>query len=448
MSKYLHRTSRSGSAAPSVSEIDIGEITIGASTLGASSAGFNNGRLYIKLDNGEIKRFIGLGLPGGTDAAFKTKYGGTNNTFSTATSPSNSLGKALTYFSYDGSGDHAIEKTSNDTLTWDPSNNRLKVGPSSSAPAQATLDVNGNVRIQTVTAFNSTFNSSFSILGWGSTDYNLYSIPSNTFLSYINDNSLPLVKISGIVGVSKGGTGTNIGTDIPVPTNGSIFFYNTTNSRFETDNDFRWDSSANRLYITGSVEFAAPTDATENAIPIGLDASNRIVKLTTTNTYNAAFQTVKVGSTNVVANSNEGILTLQAGAGISITPNSATDTIIIANTSSGGGGGSSSLPQVNAVGISSDITLTYTDKKYQFLTPDNTYNIILDPTGASEGLEFFIRNMDSINGYQLKVYNGSVSSPNLLATLYYSGGWSGTIRDLFGSFVFDGTNWRLAFIGA
>jgi len=447
MSKYLHRTSRSGSAAPSVSEIDVGEISINAGTLGSASSGFNNGRLYIKLDNGEIKRFIGLGLPGTTDAAFKVKYGGTNNTFSTSTASANTLGRSLTYFNHSGAGDHSIDKTANDTLTWDPSNNRLKVGPASSTAAQATLDVNGNVRIQTINNFTSTFNSAFSILGWGSTDYNLYSIPSNSFLGYITDNSLPQSKISGVVTVSKGGTGTNIGSDIPVPTNGSVFFYNTTNSRFDADNDFRWDSSANRLFITGSVEFAAPVDSTEAATPLGLDASNRIVKLTPTNTYSAAFQKVQVGSTTITANSNAGTLTLQAGAGISITPNSATDTVIIANTGGGTGGGSATLPLVNAVGMSSDITLTYIDKKYQFLTPGATYNIILDPTGASEGLEFFIRNMDSVNSYQLLVYNGSVGSSNLLGTLYYSGGWS-TVRNSFGAFVFDGTNWRLAFIGA
>lgn len=447
MSKYLHRTSRSGSAAPSSSEIDVGEVSINAGTLGAASSGFNNGRLYIKLDNGDIKRFIGLGLPGTTDAALKAKYGGTNNTFSTVTTPSNTLGKSLTYFNHSTAGDHTIDKTVNDTLTWDPSNNRLKVGPASATAPQATLDVNGNVRIQTVNNFTSTFSSTFSILGWGSTDYNLYSIPSNAFLGYITDNSLPQAKISGVVTVSKGGTGTNIGSDIPVPTNGSVFFYNTTNSRFDADNDFRWDSSANRLYITGSVEFSAPTDSTENAVPMGLDASNRLVKLTTTNTYNAAFQRVLVGSTTLTANSNAGTLTLQAGAGISITPNSATDTVIIANTSSGGSGGSASLPLVNAVGMSSDITLTFIDDKYQFLTPDATYNIILDPTGASEGLEFFIRNMDSVNSYLLKVYNGSISAPNLLADLYYSPGWS-AVKNSFGAFVFDGTNWRLAFIGA
>jgi hypothetical protein len=444
MSKYLHRTSRSGSASPSTSEIDVGEITINAGTLGTAGAGFNNGRLYIKLDNGEIKRFIGLGLPGTTDSALKTKYGGTNNAFASVTAASNVLGKSLMYFNHSGAGDHTLEKSANDTLTWDPANNRLKVGPISSLPPQATLDVNGNVRIQTVSTFTSVFSSAFSILGWGSNDYNLYAIPSNTFLSYIPDTSLPQTKISGVVPVSKGGTGTNIGSDIPVPINGSVFYYNTTTSRFDADNDFRWDSSANRLYISGSIEFAAPTDSTVNAIPLGVDGANRLVKLTAGNTFNAAFQRVLVGSTTITANTNDGALTLQAGAGISITPNSATDTVIIANTAASIGG---SLPEVNAVGISSDITLTYIDDKYQFLTPDASYNIILDPVGASEGQEFFIRNMDYTNGYQLTVYNSGVAVPNMLAVIYRdTSAWS-TNKESFGAFVFNGTAWRLGFLG-
>lgn len=441
MAKYLHRTSTSTSYAPSSSEIDVGEITINSSSLGSASAGFNNGRLYIKLNNGDIKRFIGLGLPGTSDESLKTKYGGTNNTFSTVSSASNTAGKSLIYFNYSTGGDHSLEKTINDTLTWDPTNNRLKVGGSSAIAPQATLDVNGNVRISTVTQFSSTFNSSFSILGWSPVSYSLSHIPSNTFFSYLSDSSLPQSKISGILTTSKGGTGTNIGTDIPTPTNGALFYYNSSNNRLEADDDFRWNSSTNVLYLGGSLEFNPPTDNSNNSTPIGVDSSNRIVKLTSNNTNNLSFNKIQVGSNLIEADSNNDTLNIQAGPGISITANSSSDTITISNTSIGGDG--QNLQGVSDVIISGDITLLYTNNKYQFLNPsglnNSTNNIILDTTGVIEGKEFLIRSLDDTGTNTLNVYNNSTGS-TLLASL--SGSFS------FGHFVFDGYGWRLLTIGS
>jgi hypothetical protein len=439
MSKYLHRTSRTNSSAPSISEIDVGEICINASTLGSVGSGFNNGRLYIKLENGEIKRFIGLGLPGSSDAALKAKYGGTNNTFSTASLPTNNNAKSLLYFNFSGNGDHTLDKSVNDSLTWDITNNRLKVGPPSTSAALATLDVNGNVRISTVSTFSGNFNVNFNILGWNSSDSNLAAIPSLQFLSFITDNSLPQAKISGVVSTSKGGTGVDLSTLSLL--DGNVFFYNSVNQRFNVSSNLRWDNSVNRLSVSGSIVHPAATDGSNNAVPLGLDSTDRIVRLTSSNINNLSFSKVQVGSQIIEADSNTDTLTLQAGAGISITANSASDSITIASTSSGGGGGGS-LPLVNAVNVESEITLTSLDDKYQFLTPNNNYNIILSAFEASEGLEFFIRNMDS--SYILSVYNDSVSGPNLLAQLRTVGSYYES--QLFGSFVFDGGNWRLAFI--
>ena len=76
MPKILHRTNRTTSSAPATSELSEGEIGINNYTLGTSVNGFNNGRLYIKLSDGSVKRFIGLGLPGDTDASLKTNMVG------------------------------------------------------------------------------------------------------------------------------------------------------------------------------------------------------------------------------------------------------------------------------------------------------------------------------------------------------------------------------------
>ena len=138
MPKILHGTNRTSSA-PATSELSEGEIGINNYTLGTSVNGFNNGRLYIKLSDGSVKRFIGLGLPGDTDASLKTKYGGTNNNFSTASSPSVTNAKNITYFDHDTNGDHSIESCANNTLIWDPNTNRLSINRSSSSVTTLTL---------------------------------------------------------------------------------------------------------------------------------------------------------------------------------------------------------------------------------------------------------------------------------------------------------------------
>jgi hypothetical protein len=439
MAKYIHRTSSSSSYTPVSSEIDIGEITINSSVLGSSNAGFNNGRLYIKLSNGEIRRFISLGLPGSSDETLKTKYGGTNNSFSSVAAPSNISGKSLVYFNYNSGFDHSLEKTDNDTLTWDTSNNRLKVGGSSAVPAQATLDVNGNVRISTISEFSSIFNDSFSILGWSPVSYNLSHVPSKSFFSYLPDNSLSQTKISGTLTTTKGGTGVNIGTDIPTPTNGSLFYYNTSSNRFDADNNFRWNSSINVLYIGGSVEFNPPIDVTHNATPVGVDSSNRIVKLTSNNSNNLSFSKIVTGSNLIEASSNTDTLNVQSGPGISITANSSSNTITISSISAFV---SKNTKGTSDVVVSGDITLLNVDNKYQFLNPsglnNSINNIVLDTAGVIEGKEFLIRNMDDTGTNTLSVYN-SIGS-NLLASLNGS--------TLFGHFLFDGYNWRLLTTGS
>ena len=275
MSKHLHRTNRTTSSTPLGGELEEGEIGLGISTLGTSTNGFNNGRLYIKLANGDVKRFIGLGLPGTTDETLKTKYGGTNNNFSTASVPTVNNTKNLVYFNYDASLNHSLGSVSNDTLLWNVSTNRLSINRSSAATC--TLDVGGDLRVQTIPDWTSSFSSTFNILGQNESDEKIYGIPSNTFLSYLSNNSLPSSRISGVVGLDKGGTNTDF-TAFGAPSNGSVMFYSTATSGFITNPNFTWNTSSNILTIAGSVIHNAATDTSNNASLVGLDATNKLVK--------------------------------------------------------------------------------------------------------------------------------------------------------------------------
>lgn len=424
MTKYYHRTNLNTNTTPSSSEITEGEIAINASTLGSASNGFNNGRLYIKLSNGEIRRFIGLGLPGSSEESLKTKYGGTNNSFTGATAPSVGNSKPLMYFNYNSNGNHTIDKATNDTLTWNPSTGRLNVNKSTEA--LATLDVGGDVRIQTVDDWTTGFVSSFKIMGWSSLDQNVYGVTSTSFMGNLTDNTLPPSKISGVVGVTKGGIGVDLSS---LTTNeGNIFFYNSSATRFDVANSLKWDNSYSILKISGSIENQCPTDSTTNAIPLGLNSSNRIVRLTSDNTNNIAFANIAVSGTTITADSNTDTLNIQAGEGISIDANTSTDTITITNTV---------IPasiRVTTITLTDDISLGLASDKYQFLNPGGSSRDVLLSLTVSEGAEFIIRNTDTT--YSLDVYNGPTNLSPLLVTLdaTYSAA----------SFIHDGSNWRLA----
>ena len=423
MSRYFHRTNLNTNTTPSSSELTEGEIVINASTLGSASNGFNNGRLYIKLSNGEIRRFIGLGLPGTSEESLKTKYGGTNNAFNGVTAPSVGNSKPLIYFNYNSNGNHNLEKTTNDTLTWNPSTGRLNVNKSTEA--LATLDVGGDLRLQTVPDWTTGFAESFKIVGWSSLNQNVYGVTSTAFMSNLTNNSLPPVKISGAVGVTKGGTGVDLST---ITTNeGNVFFYNSSSSRFDVSNSLKWDNSYSILKISGVIENQCPTDSTTSAIPLGLNSSNRIVKLSTDNTNNASFTNISVSGTTIVADSNTDTLNIQAGEGISISANASTDTITITNNA---------IPasaRVTTITLGGNQNLGLTFDKYQFLNPGGSNrDVFLLPT-VSEGAEFIIRNTNT--SYSLNVYNGATSGDPLLRTLDASYAAA--------SFIHDGSNWRL-----
>jgi hypothetical protein len=447
MSKYQHRTNLTNNTSPSTSEIEFGEIGINSTSLGTAANGFNNGRLYIKLANGEVRRFIGLGLPGTSDPALKTKYGGTNNDFSSVSAPTVANNKPLLYFNYNANTNHTIDKTDNDTLTWDTANSRLKVGGAAGVAAGATLDVRGDVRIDTVASASATFVSTSRIIGWDTSARTLSAIDAPDFFTYFPSSSIPVSKISGTISLANGGTNINFG-GLGV-NDGSVVFYDSTNSRFYGSSRFKWDNSGYVLNINGGIsttgvisttsyfENNVPSEASTNAVPIGVDGSNKIVRLSSSNSSNLSFTTIQVsGGGNVVADSNTDTLILNAGAGISLSVDSASDTITITNTGAGG----TSYPSVTVTGINADRTLTSTSDKYQFINPSGSNrNVILSISSMTEGQEFLINNLDNTYAYTLSVYNSGTAG-TLLSTL------TGTSSPSGGLFVFDGTQWRTALL--
>lgn len=281
MTKYYHTTNNSNSNSPSTSDIDVGEISINSSSLGNITSGFQSGRLYIKLGNGEIRRFISVGLSSSSDPALKTKYGGTNNVFSGVSANTDTGSDSLMVFNFSASNNHTINKTPSNKLTW---NNTYNAGAgcfaiNKAGAGSATLHVGGDVRIDTIDNWSgSTFsNSTFKIVGHSTVDNELYGIPSLSFFSYVPDSTIPPSKLSGVIPVNRGGAGFDHTTNSP--TNGSVLFYNTTGPRFDINSNIRIDNANNKLIITGSIEHNAPVDSTNNATPLGVDNTNKIVKL-------------------------------------------------------------------------------------------------------------------------------------------------------------------------
>lgn len=281
MTKYYHVTNDADSNAPSSSDLAVGEIVINSTSLGNASDGYQSGRLYIKLNDNTIRRFISVGLPGSVDPALKIKYGGTNNTFSTVTAATETTSDALMLFKYNANNNHSIDKAPNDKLTWNATNNRLNINRTSLA--QATIHVGGNAAIDTMTNWaGSEFdNSTFKIAGWSNSDKVIYGIPSASFANYFPANSIPMSKVSGLSSavqtLAQGGTGADLTAFSP--SEGNILYYSVSGSRFAFDNDLRWSANDQALVLNGAFEFNPPADTLNNAVPIGVDSTNRIVRM-------------------------------------------------------------------------------------------------------------------------------------------------------------------------
>lgn len=276
MTQFIHKTNRLNSKPPAASEIQQGEICLNTFSLGSPSNGINNGRLYIKTDSAEVRRFISLGLPGSNDPSLKTKYGGNNNTFDNVTSNSDTSYDSLMIFRHSSAGNHIINKTATNKLTWSSGDNRLNINRSSSA--QATLHIGGDVCIDTVNNWTTGFTSNFQIIGRDIGDNNrLKQVSSASLLSLSPANSIPVTALSGAIPLANGGTGANL-TALS-PSEGNILYYSVSGSRFAMDNDLRWDSLNNLLILNGGFQFNPSVDSLNNAVSIGVNSANRIVRM-------------------------------------------------------------------------------------------------------------------------------------------------------------------------
>lgn len=276
MTQFIHKTNRLSPKPPDPTEIQQGEICLNTYNLGSHSAGINNGRLYIKTDNDEVRRFISLGLPGSNDPSLKTKYGGNNNVFGGVADNSDTGYDSLMVFQYSAAGNHIINKTAANKLTWSSGDNRLNINRSSAA--QATVHIGGDVCVDTVNSWSTTFTSNFQIIGRDIGDNNrLKQVSSVNLLALTPTNTIPANSISGTIPVTKGGTGADITSLSPVE--GSLLYYSVSASRFGVDSDIKWDSTSNLLILTGGFEFNPPADTLNNASPVGVDGSNRIVRM-------------------------------------------------------------------------------------------------------------------------------------------------------------------------
>lgn len=212
--RYFHRTNNVDNKAPSATDIGAGEIGINSST----SLG---GRLYIKLADNSIVRFVGMPLGQGLKAA----YGGTNNTFAGAAAVvGDASANSLMVFKYNG-GTPIIDNVKNSNLTWNETSSYLNINRSGQA-ASANLHVSGSVKFEGLSAFaGSAFGATNRIAMQLNTTSALQYIDATGLFSYYGDNAIP-TGIMSIVPVAKGGTnastasgarsnlGLVIGTDV------------------------------------------------------------------------------------------------------------------------------------------------------------------------------------------------------------------------------------------
>lgn len=301
MTQFIHKTNNTNASVPLSSEIQEGEICLNTANIGSSSNGINNGRLYIKTNAGEVRRFISLGLSNSVDPALKVKYGGTNNTFTDLTSVTANTdgGDSVITITRDSNGNHVINRTPTNKLTWHSGNSRLNINRSSSAAS--TLHVGGDVAIDTITDRTTSFDSNFYILGSFNSagTNNLRRILSTDFASYfpnssipiaklsgsipLNDDSVSSAKISGLIALDKGGTNNTFST----ATDGSIVYYS--GQILTHSNSFRYDGLTSTFILGGNFEFDPPDDVSNDAAPIGVDGTDKIVRMDYT--YNQNLRT-------------------------------------------------------------------------------------------------------------------------------------------------------------
>jgi hypothetical protein len=211
--RYFHRTDKTSSKAPSITDIGDGEISI-------NSSAALGGKLYIKLADNTIIRFCGMALGSGLNS----KYGGTNNTFAGITDTTSTNGDSLVVLKYSSAGNHVIDRINNANLVWNNSNSYFSINRSGQVPA-ANLHVSGTVRFDNLSIDSSAFDNGDYILTRISGTSEIKNVPTSGFFNYFPANSLP-TGILPTIPIGAGGTssftasgartnlGLAIGTDV------------------------------------------------------------------------------------------------------------------------------------------------------------------------------------------------------------------------------------------
>lgn len=191
--RYFHRTNNVNSNTPSSSELGVGEICLNTTTtLG--------GRLYIKLNDGTIVRFPAIPLGSG----LATKYGGTNNTFSSLTDTTSTNGDSLVVFKYSAGGSHSLDRVNTANLVWNNTNNYLAINKSGQTPG-ANLHVSGTIKFDNLAVDVTPFAVGDFIVTRISGTSEIQSVPATGFFNYFGNNVIPTALLN-TTPIEKGGT--------------------------------------------------------------------------------------------------------------------------------------------------------------------------------------------------------------------------------------------------
>lgn len=260
MTQYIHKYDNSSANAPAASDISLGEICINNSINQFALNGGTDGRLYIKLLNNEIRRFISLGLPGSTDPALRAKYGGTNNDFSNVTSTNDHYGDSLMVFKYGAGsgGDHKLDVLPPNTLTWDDNTNRLNIHRS--GEAQATVHIGGDIAIDNIDerAGNNQYDSNFYFMG-ATNNTPWHSLQKVSLANFFNlfPSGIPSSKLSDPVPINKGGTGSDFNSEL---TDNNFIYYSLANNKFQVCQNLTWYSDGTyETFVFGGLPSGAGT---------------------------------------------------------------------------------------------------------------------------------------------------------------------------------------------
>jgi hypothetical protein len=128
-----------------------------------------------------------------------------------------------------------------------------------------------------MSTWSTTFTSNFQIIGRDIGDNNtLKQISSIDLFSLLPSNTINVSLLSGVIPLANGGTGANLSSNIGSD-NGSIVYFSGTTLTYNSN--FKWDNPNSTFVLNGAFEFDAPDDTLDNAVPLGVNSANKIVRM-------------------------------------------------------------------------------------------------------------------------------------------------------------------------